>query len=311
MGFVNYSPYLNAPSAAGPGFLYLVTANPPSPVGVQPDTITLQFSKSMDTTVTPAIALIDSSGTTYPVNKNTRWLDSSRYKATININEMYRDGYYMIEVKGAKDKTGFSAPRDTINRLIVYTAGSAARELRATVQVNRARLSWNRSGILNLLGYNVYRSSTSGKNYQRINHSIVADTVFVDSLFSTAGTYYYVYTIVDGAFRESSYSNVVSASVVTGVSNGQQIPTAFALHQNYPNPFNPSTTIRFDIPKRNRVKLEIYNVLGQRIVELLNGEVEAGYFEKVWNVGYLASGIYFYRLQAGEFVQTKKLLLMK
>ena len=311
MGFVNYSPYLNAPSTAGPGFLYLVTANPPSPVGIQTDTITLLFSKSMDTTVTPAIALIDSSGTDYPVNKNTRWLDSSRYKATININEMFRNGYYVIEVKGAKDKTGFSVPRDTINRLIVYTAGSAARELRATSQVNRVRLSWNRSGILNLLGYNVYRSSTSGKNYQRINHSIVVDTLFVDSLFSTSGTYYYVYTILDGSFRESGYSNAVSASVVTGVSNGQQIPTEFALHQNYPNPFNPSTTIRFDIPKHSRVKLEIYNVLGQRIVEILNSEVEAGYFEKVWNAGCLASGIYFYRLQAGEFEQTKKLLLMK
>jgi hypothetical protein len=85
----------------------------------------------------------------------------------------------------------------------------------------------------------------------------------------------------------------------------------FDLAQNYPNPFNPSTTIRYSLPHRSHASLAVFNTLGQKVAELENGEVEAGYHEVTFNGKNLASGMYFYRLQAGYFVQTKKLLLLR
>ncbi len=88
------------------------------------------------------------------------------------------------------------------------------------------------------------------------------------------------------------------------------IPATCRLEQNYPNPFNPSTTIRYGLPNRSRVILAVFNTLGQRVALLQNGEQEAGYHEAKFDANGLSSGVYFYRLSAGEFMQTKKLLLV-
>ncbi|MCK4272066.1 SBBP repeat-containing protein [bacterium] len=88
-------------------------------------------------------------------------------------------------------------------------------------------------------------------------------------------------------------------------------PRDFRLAQNYPNPFNPTTTIHYCVPEDNHVTLKIYNLLGQEIATLLSAEQTAGQYELVWNAGELASGVYFVRLQAGELVATRKVVLMK
>ncbi len=100
---------------------------------------------------------------------------------------------------------------------------------------------------------------------------------------------------------------------VTGILEDQKIPTEFVLYQNYPNPFNPSTTISFSIPKRSFVTLKIYDILGNEITTLVNGEKPAGNYnvQFISSTKQLASGIYFYRLQAGDFIATKKLILLK
>ena len=90
-----------------------------------------------------------------------------------------------------------------------------------------------------------------------------------------------------------------------------EVPTEFGLSQNYPNPFNARTEIRYALPEDTYVKLVIYNVAGQKIKTLVNEEKEAGYHECIWNGNDVASGIYFYRLQAGDFVQTRKVVLLK
>ena len=97
---------------------------------------------------------------------------------------------------------------------------------------------------------------------------------------------------------------------------GDQIPKQFALHQNYPNPFNPVTFINYDLPKRERVDLIIYNTLGQKVKTLLSKNQESGYYTAVWdatndNGNKVSSGLYFYRLQAGKFIDTKKVILLK
>jgi hypothetical protein len=88
-------------------------------------------------------------------------------------------------------------------------------------------------------------------------------------------------------------------------------PTAFSLSQNYPNPFNPTTTIRYALPRRSHVTLAVYNTLGQLVARLVNGDIEAGSHEVTFDAKGLASGVYFYCIQAGDFVQSKKLLLLK
>ncbi len=90
-----------------------------------------------------------------------------------------------------------------------------------------------------------------------------------------------------------------------------EIPISYKLFQNYPNPFNPRTTIKYGIPERTFVELRIYDILGREVELLVNGEQEAGYYEIEFNATKLSSGIYLYRLQAGNFIQTKKMVLLR
>ena len=96
-----------------------------------------------------------------------------------------------------------------------------------------------------------------------------------------------------------------------GEETPQRIPSGPLLHQNYPNPFNPSTTIRYGLPSRSHVTLTVFNTLGQQVATLVQGEQEAGYHEVRFDASGLSSGVYFYRLQAGDFVQTRRLLLLR
>lgn len=89
------------------------------------------------------------------------------------------------------------------------------------------------------------------------------------------------------------------------------IPSAFVLEQNYPNPFNPSTTIRFAVPRKGMVLLVVYDLLGREVAGLVHGELNAGTYNVTFHAGNLASGVYFYRLQAGPFSAVRRLVLMK
>ncbi len=88
-------------------------------------------------------------------------------------------------------------------------------------------------------------------------------------------------------------------------------PAQFSLQQNYPNPFNPSTTIQFSLPKATYVTLNIYNTLGQEVAQLLSQQMSAGTYTAEWNALGFASGVYYYRIEAGSFVETKKLVLLR
>ena len=98
---------------------------------------------------------------------------------------------------------------------------------------------------------------------------------------------------------------------VTGVEKTQLTPAFFSLEQNYPNPFNPSTTIQYALHSRTHAALLVYNILGQRVAELVNEEKDAGSYEIQFDASGLASGVYLYRLEAGSFVQTRKLVVVK
>jgi len=118
----------------------------------------------------------------------------------------------------------------------------------------------------------------------------------------TAGSYKYRLKQID--FDGSiSYSNVAEVNVNT--------PTEFILYQNYPNPFNPSTMIKFTLPVDNRVKINIYNSLGQLVETLLDKEMESGYHEVNFDASKLTSGVYIYQLQANDYASVKKMILIK
>jgi hypothetical protein len=93
--------------------------------------------------------------------------------------------------------------------------------------------------------------------------------------------------------------------------NEAQIPETIVLKQNYPNPFNPFTTIEFGIPESQFVTLAVYNLLGEQVSVLVKENQTAGYYKVNWDVTDLPSGIYFYKLIAGKFVKTKKMILLK
>jgi hypothetical protein len=96
---------------------------------------------------------------------------------------------------------------------------------------------------------------------------------------------------------------------VEQVSSG--VPTHFGLEQNYPNPFNPTTTVTFSLPFSAFVSLKVFDALGREVSVLLADELTAGTHERQWNASALPSGVYFYRLQAGTFSETKKLIVQK
>ena len=147
-----------------------------------------------------------------------------------------------------------------------------------------------------------------------------------------SGTYYYAsrFKLEDGDYTYGGYSSTgggfwngttnVSGSLVVDPATSikdEEIPTVYALDQNYPNPFNPSTSIRFSIPTQSNVLIKVYNIMGEEISLLNNGNMEAGIHEINWNASNLASGVYVLRIQATatdnsqEFIDMKKMILMK
>lgn len=115
-----------------------------------------------------------------------------------------------------------------------------------------------------------------------------------------------IYKTVDGWITYS-----IVDSIITGINEQQMTATEFMLEQNYPNPFNPSTSIQYAISNRQLVTLKVYDLLGKEIVTLVNENKQAGNYELSFDAKNLSTGTYFYKLQVGSFVQTKKMMLIK
>ena len=117
--------------------------------------------------------------------------------------------------------------------------------------------------------------------------------------------------VLSGAGVNIDYIQLIKQDIQTGVSKDGLVPGVYALEQNYPNPFNPATTINFSLAKPSNVKLMIYNILGQQVRTLVDTRMNAGQQSVTFDASRLASGVYFYRLDAGDFSSVKKMLLLK
>lgn len=148
----------------------------------------------------------------------------------------------------------------------------------------------------------VYRSTDDGKSWSALNDGLTDTTVYALAIDSAGHMY-------AGTSSGIVFRSIQSATSVNALRTA--LPSAFSLEQNYPNPFNPSTSIRYSVPQKADIQLTVFNALGQEVVQLVNGEVEAGSHEVRFDGSGLASGVYLYRLSAGRFVETKKLLLLR
>jgi hypothetical protein len=148
--------------------------------------------------------------------------------------------------------------------------------------------------------------------------SQVDTVVAVDSLLVPAGklannVQYYWHVYASNLGGNTAYSAVFHFTTSPlGVSGtGNVIPKVFKLYQSYPNPFNPSSTIKFDIPNGSDVKMVLYNTLGQEVTTLVNGHIDAGSYSVTWDASNFPSGVYFYKITAGNFTDIHKMVLIK
>jgi hypothetical protein len=114
-------------------------------------------------------------------------------------------------------------------------------------------------------------------------------------------------TLVDGLAIKFTTGSVYQ----TGIEDGASLPGQFSLSQNYPNPFNASTSIEFSIPEADNVRLEVFNILGQKIASLIDGHLDAGLHRIAWIADDMPSGVYFYRLETSDLTDTKRMMLLK
>lgn len=192
------------------------------------------------------------------------------------------------------------------------------------INPTQVRFSWRVLSQTNNLQFELQKAQAPSLNYQTITGSVVAgdgttttpyNYSWTDNNATSATTYYRLkQTSVGGGVY---YSNPVQVDGLTGVTGNESAPKAFMLSQNYPNPFNPETKIQFSVSTSGYTHLKVYNVLGQAVATLFDGQAHAG---TLYTVNFsavsasgpaLTSGVYFYRLQSGEASTVKKLMLIK
>jgi hypothetical protein len=153
-------------------------------------------------------------------------------------------------------------------------------------------------------GGGVFVSADSGMSWVAANSGLTSPSVLA---LTVSGTNLFAGTGAGGVLRRPLSEMIIA----TRETSPYDIPGAYSLRQNYPNPFNPTTTIEFMIPSKSHVSLQIFNVLGRLVTTLVNETLDPGRHTAVWDAHLFASGVYLYRLQAGEYQETKRLVVLR
>ncbi len=170
-------------------------------------------------------------------------------------------------------------------------------------------LKWTGQGLYDF--FRVQVSKDSMFNSTLLDTTLKSSFLTIDNLDST-NYYWRVSSIVNSTSSKWTEAWKFKVDIITGIDYSENLlPEEYHLSQNYPNPFNPSTTINFSIPSAQLVVLKVYNILGQQVKTLINKEMQAGNFKVNFKADNLSSGIYFYKLQAGNFSQVKKMIFLR
>ncbi len=230
--------------------------------------------------------------------------DSTLTDTTLSAKGLFEGQkyYWRIQTMNIAGTSPWSETRNFTT--IISTPSNLKVEMTAQKEL---KLQWSDNSA-NEDGYLIERKKSTNQNYSILDSVKNGTPVYYDKTIEQGQTYNYrvaAFTI----YAKSDYSNEATI-IVTGVKN-DKLPTEFSLSQNFPNPFNPATKIKFALPQSSQTKLTIYDVLGRAVQTLINQELKAGYHEINFNANDMAGGIYFYRIKAGNFTETKKLILLK
>ncbi len=238
-------------------------------------------------------------------------IQSSHYAAvvpTLGDGEEYVSTYVVSSHTANALVNWKSFPKDGVSE--DNLAPSAPGNAMVSATQGTVNLTWEESVDADFDYFSVYRSD----NPDALG-SLVGNTTGIDFVEENVpnGDWYYQISATDFNGNEGDYT---VASIVVGIGDDNNLPNEFSLEQNYPNPFNPSTSIEFALPQTVDVSLKIYNIRGQLVKTLVDGSKSAGRYSLTWdgtdNFGSrVASGTYIYSIKAGEFVNNKKMVLLK
>ena len=270
-----------------------------------PTALTLLWQRSTSAALYHVQVSTSPSFPTTIVNDSTL-TDTTRSITGLNVNGQY---YWRVRGKSGSDVSGWTevwnfrtAPAPPATPTLTSPANNS------TGQPTTLTLQWG--VVIGATAFHVQVSVDSLFTTTVINDTAV--TTISRSVTVSNGTKYYWRVRAKNAGGFGAYSATWNFSTtLTSVSDRPGTPSDFALSQNYPNPFNPSTSIEFALPREAYVTLEVYNLLGERVALVEEGKRAAGYYSATFNAQGLASGLYFYKLQAGAFVQTRKLILLR
>ncbi|MGE5436279.1 MAG: choice-of-anchor D domain-containing protein [Syntrophothermus sp.] len=266
-----------------------------------------------------------------------RKIDENKWDAVNQFNAVGDSIYYVVApslgdstVNGVVWST-YKVTAHTTDPLLFYTSEPSAGYSRdniapevpkgftASVTNNRVYLKWNSSKEKDFQYYAIYRSTDpnfSADTMKKYTYTTI-DTAYVDNNVSMNQKYYYKIAAMDYAGNRSTSTNAEIAVLSDVNDEGKAIPKEYSLEQNFPNPFNPSTVIRYSLPYESRVKVSIFNSLGQLVNELVDKIEASGNYEKAFNAGNLPSGIYIYSISVqstdgkNSFSSVKKMMLVK
>ncbi|MBN2412863.1 Ig-like domain-containing protein [candidate division KSB1 bacterium] len=238
------------------------------------------------------------------------------------VNDIYNGDDSTLTIPFKKEF--FPDPNITVQ--VIVSDGSCEKRIRWSVLLtavelnnfeavsgkNGIEIKWQTKSETNNIGFNILKSIRESGPYEKINNILITPSsdgnYSYQDLISKAGIkYYYKLQDIDINGFITEHGPVLAEI---------PLPDKISLSQNYPNPFNPTTTISFELPAPDYVQIYIFNSNGQLVRILADGQFEPGYFKLVWDARneqgtHVPSGIYFYRMKVKEFIETKKLLLLK
>lgn len=252
------------------------------------------------------------------------------------VYDTFSGGSWLNRVTGIPAGIRFSTvavhPRNNTTAYGLVSALSASEKIYKTTNrgVNWINISGNFSSIAgtgtmirdlvahptndNLLyagtNFGCWRTTNAGVNWHRWNNGMpmandVRDMEFIDSVASNR------FYVIAGTYGRGVWTRDANSDDPLTVIHNNSVPVKYELYQNYPNPFNPSTTLKFDLPVSDNVKITVYDLTGKEVITLINNRMDAGTHEIKFNASGLASGVYLYRMETPRMIEVKKMILLK